>query len=120
MIEEQDSEMEGQNFKDTENTCDIIMEDDNIQYTSSSPVEDGLQLPGMMEETLDADIWSQTDSSMPGDSHNFLRQDPVSDLNNTEQSHLSYLQDLASVSIPSTFRKIFFFRHGRWNEGFLE
>lgn len=68
MIEEQDSEMDGQDFKDTENTCHIIMEDDNIQYNSSSPVEDGLQLPGVMEETLDADIWSQTDSSMPEDS----------------------------------------------------
>lgn len=68
MIEEQDSEMDGQDSKDTENTCDIIMEDDNIQYNSSSPVEDGLQLPGVMEETLDADIWSQTDSSMPEDS----------------------------------------------------
>lgn len=68
MIEEQDSEMDGQDFKYTENTCDIIMEDDNIQYNSSSPVEDGLQLPRVMEETLDADIWSQTDSSMPEDS----------------------------------------------------
>lgn len=124
MIEEQDSEMDGQDFKDTENNCGIIMEDDNIQYPSSNPVGDGLQLPGVMEETLDADIWSQKDSSMPKDSaygggllpsvvtdnqDNFLQQDPVSAFNNTEQSHLSYLQDPTSVSIPSICQENFFF-----------
>lgn len=61
MIEEQDYKMDRQDFKDTENTSVIITKDAKIQYTSSSPVGDGLQLPGVMEETLDANIWSQTD-----------------------------------------------------------
>lgn len=56
MIDEQDCEMDGQDFKNTESTCVIIMEDANIQCNNSSPIEDGLKLSGVMEETLDANI----------------------------------------------------------------
>lgn len=104
MIEEQDCEMDGQDFKNTESTIGTIMEDTNIQCNNSSPIEDGLQLPGVMEETLDANIWSQTDSSMPEDSvcggllpsvtdnqYNFFQQDDLSGFNYTEQSHYPYL-----------------------------
>lgn len=57
-----------------------------------------------MEATLDANIWSQTDSSMPEDSvcqgslpsvtsneYYFFQQLDLSGFKNTEQSHYSYL-----------------------------
>lgn len=100
IIEEQDYEMDGQDFNNTDNNYGIITDDANIQYISLSPVGDGFQLPGVMEETLDANIWRQTDSSILEDSvcsrllpsatgnrYNFFQQDDsASGFNNTNQS----------------------------------
>lgn len=96
------------------------MEDANIQCNSSSPLGDGLKLPRVVEEMLDTNIWSQTDSSMPEDSvcgpltpstdynqYNFFpTDDDRSGFNTEEQSHSSsssHLQDAASI--PSTFQQ---------------
>lgn len=104
MIEEQDCELDGQDFNNTESTCGIIMEAADIQCHNSSPVENGSPLPGVMEETLDANIWSQTDSSMLEDSvcggslpsvtdnqYYFFQQLNRSGFKNAEQSHYPYL-----------------------------
>lgn len=104
MIEEQDCELDGQDFNNPESTCGIIMGAADIQCNNSSLVEKGLLLPGVMEETLDANIWSQRDSSMPEDSvcggslpsvtdnqYYFFQQLDLSGFKNTEQPRYPYL-----------------------------
>lgn len=104
MIEEQDCELDGQDFNDPESTCGIIMEAADIQCNNSSPVENGLLLPGVMKETLDANIWRQTDSSMPEDivcgeslpsitdnQYIFSQHHDLSGFKNNEQPNYPYL-----------------------------
>lgn len=58
MMEEQDCELDGEEFDNPESICGIIVEAADIQCNNLSPVENGSPLPGVMEQTLHANIWS--------------------------------------------------------------
>lgn len=66
MSEEQDSEIDGHDSDNTEKPCHVPMEDAFVQYDSSTPPGDGLNLSGI-EEIFGANVWSETDP-MPEDS----------------------------------------------------
>lgn len=66
----QDSEIDGHDSDDTEKTCHVPMEDACIEWNSSSPPGDDLNLSGI-EEIFGANVWSQMDP-MPEDSFSEL------------------------------------------------